>query len=243
MALFDCFKKKNDGKVAPTDAPSKTGAYPEDDKPVDVEQEKDMYKRIAIIVGHTKSSKGAATYKVNGLREREYDWNKARAEEIKAHLDQYYPNKECKIFYRDGIGREGVAKLVGKWGAELCLELHFNSIGHDADAFGSEMLVLEKDDLSAKIAYIFIDELSKQFKTKKRGNFSTKDGKNLAGVRPRGSKDRGYHNLYYVKKAGVPVRLLIEPFFGGTKTHESKQFIEDPQKYSRTLGNIIGQLQ
>ena len=161
---------------------------------------------------------------------------------MKDYLDQHFPHKEVKIFYRDGIGREGVAKLVGKWKADICLELHFNSIGHEKNAYGAEMLVLKKDDVSAKIGYDMIDELVKQFKVKKRRNYKTKTGENLAGVYPKGSGDRGYHNLYYVKKYGTAVRLLIEPFFAGTKTKESEQFILDPKKYSRVIAAFLGKL-
>jgi len=223
------------------DAPTKPSeGYEEGEvKPVPIEGE---YKRIAIIVGHTKSAQGASTYTVNGKRFREYEWNKARAIEARDIILEQYPDKIIKIFYRDGIGRAGVAQLVGKWNADISLELHFNSIGHDRDAFGSEMLVLKNDDASAAIAYNFIDELCRQFNTKKRHRYTTKEGNDLRGLKPLARGGRGYENLNYLRKRGVKIKMLIEPFFGGTKTSESEQFIQDPLKYSRVLATFLGEL-
>ena len=136
----------------------------------------------------------------------------------------------------------GAAKMMSKWNADICLELHFNSIGHEQNAYGSEMLVLKGDDDSAKIGYNFIDELSTQFKTRRRGRYKTDESQQLVGVKPVKSGDRGHYNLNKVKKAGIPIRLLMEPFFAGTKTRESEQFIQDPQKYSRVLGKLLGEL-
>jgi len=229
-------------KPAP-DAPRSNGGYDDTLPSNDVEPEKPTgTKRIAIIVGHTKSSKGAGTYKVNGESYREYDWNKERALEMKEVIDQSYQDKDCKIFYRDGIGRKGVAAQVGKWKADISLELHFNSIGHNRDAFGSEMLILKGDDKSAYIGYDCIDELCRQFKTKKRRTYRTKEGEDLRGIKALARGDRGFENLNYLKRNKVPSKLLIEPFFGGTKTSESEQFIQNPQKYSRVIGNFLGKL-
>lgn len=216
---------------------------PEELVPVEVVPEKKVvYKRIALLVGHDKSAKGAISYPVNNVGIREYDWNSERALEIKEMMDQKYPDKDVRIFYRDGIGRTGAAQMIGKWKADLSLELHFNSIGHEKDAFGSEMLILDKDDLSADIGFSLIEEVSRQFKTKLRGRYTNKELKDYRGIKALKKGDRGYENLSVIKDNNVPVRLLIEPFFAGTKTEESKQFMEDPKKYSRVLGSFLGQL-
>jgi len=238
--IFEWFKNLFKKEVE-TDSPHPTLGYPQDDTPLPPSA-KIIYQKVAIIVGHDKASQGASTYKVNGAHISEYVWNKARAQEIAKHINANYPSKDVKIFYRDGVGISGVAKLVGEWKPDVSFELHFNSIGHTQDAFGSEMLILDGDDLSAKLGYSFISELSKQFKTKLRNRYVNKEGKSLPGIKALKKGDRGYSNLAYIRDQGVSVRMLIEPFFGGTKTEESKQFIENPEKYSMLLGDLLGKL-
>lgn len=236
MALFDCFKKR-----IPSDSPDINGCYPQDSeykKPA----KKDNYERIAIIIGHTKSSKGASLYPVDNVKTREYDWNNLRAKEIKEIIDYQYPHKKVKIFYRDGIGRLGVAKQAGKWNASISLELHFNSIGHEKNAYGSEMLVMEGDDKSALVSADLVDVIVDEFKTKKRHRYTLKNKRDLRGIKTLKKKDRGYHNLKYLKDNGVQNVMLVEPFFGGTKTHESEPFVNDPLKYSTVLANFLGNL-
>lgn len=228
MALFDCFKKKE-----PTDRPKPDGTYDEEGKPSEETpegSEVDRYKRLAILVGHTKSDSGTATYSFNGKRSTEYDWNKARAEEIKEIVDTEYPNKITKIFYRDGIGRRGAAKEVGDWDADLCLELHLNAVSYVA--YGCEMLVLDGDTESAEVGRKFTDALYETGVKKRHDD----------GIKWMGSGDRGASNLEYVKRYGTKIRMLIEPFFCNPESKENRQFIEEPTKYSRLIADVLGKL-
>lgn len=238
--LKNLFSSKPQRTIDEEDEPHPETGYPEDNKPAPPANI--VYKKIAIIVGHTKDAQGAATYKVGGAHIPEYTWNTARAKEIAQHINQQYPSKDVKIFYRDGVGISGVAKLVGQWKPDVSLELHFNSIGHDKDAFGSEMLIVDGDDLSADISANLIGEVSRKFNTKLRNRYTTKAGKDYRGIKALKKGDRGYYNIKYVKNQGVKVAMLIEPFFAGTKTEESKQFIEDPQKYSKVVGDFLGKM-
>jgi hypothetical protein len=192
-------------------------------------------QRVAIIVGHTNSARGANTYKIPlyGRSMSEYEWNCKRAEEIKFHLHQFSSNVAVKIFKRDGRGIKKTYKAAGKWGATVTVELHLNSMGHDSDYLGAEVLVLKNHYKSMVVAEDFLEEFCQKFSFKNRG------------VKERGRNDRGFTSVSSSKKyAKAAIGLLLEPTFVGTRTKESARLLEGsgPDDYSRFIAKFLAEL-
>lgn len=190
--------------------------------------------RLAIIVGHTNSARGANTYTIPlyGRKISEYEWNSKRAEEIKFHLHQLSSNAAAKIIKRDGIGIKGAYKAAGKWGATHIIELHLNSMGEN-DFYGAEILTYKGDTHSVKVATDFLKKFCAQFDFQNRG------------VKVRVKKDRGGTSLYCAKKyTKAKVMMLLEPTFVGTRTTESARLLEGsgPDDYSRFIAKFIADL-
>lgn len=174
-----------------------------------VESMPSRYDRVAIIVGHTRKSQGATTYDGQS----EYIWN----DRVAKAITRLVQDKQVKIFYRDGIGRKGVAKKAAAWAGDnsASLELHFNAFS--GTAYGTSCLALEYDDDSIDLARKCSQAISDKFKTKLR---------NTNGVKLMKSNGRGGMNLQYCRNEGIESSILLEPFFGNKKTHESERFIE-----------------
>lgn len=79
--------------------------------------------QLALVVGHTARSPGAYS---PIMEIAEYPYNKELAHMI---LDYTPPVLvDCEIFYRDGRGIAKTYAAVKEWGADACIELHFNSV-------------------------------------------------------------------------------------------------------------------
>lgn len=195
--------------------------------------------KIAIIVGHTQSSQGATSY--NGRRE--WEWNKKVMEELLIYMSKKYPLFKVKAFFRPNsfyrAAVEEVGRRVGEFGAEISLELHFNSIGHTINAYGCEVLINEDArlfDANYYAADILSDVLAGEFSLRERG----KDGVVILK-----EKERGYYNIKYPLDYGTGIALLVEPMFAGTKTHESEQFFDTEVgivRYAHVLGDYLGKM-
>lgn len=198
-------------------------------------QDKVGVQRIAIIVGHTKKSKGAVNYK----GESEYDFNKRIAKEIKDYLDNF-SKKTTGIFLRDGIGRSGVAQAVAAWNADLSIELHFNSF--ETMAYGCEILVWNRSRNftdTVIMADEMTDDLARAFNLRERNSFKTEDGIIRDGVLILTDKDRGSYNLRAMEDAGVKYSMLIEPCFANYKNTESEAIFENEKKYAETIAEYL----
>lgn len=185
-------------------------------------------KKVAVIVGHTKNSPGATNYKDDS----EYPFNSRIAAKVQNIMRSKYANEiEFKVFYRDGIGRKGVAEQVSEWGADVCLELHYNS--YKKIAYGCEILIAGDYNLKMnfRAADIFTDVLAEEFGLRERAEDGVK-------VLRRG--DRGYQNLDYINDHRVvQITLLIEPCFANIKTAESAAIFENEDKYARVISEQL----
>lgn len=179
-------------------------------------------KRISLIVGHTQKNHGASNY----LGQTEYHWNSMIAAKVTNYIRDKTSMAEVKIFFRDRIGRFGVAQVITNWKADLSLELHFNSF--KTKAYGCEILTLKGDAESLRIADHLSDELSLMFSLKQR------DGD---GVRELIDGDLGYYNLKILES--IPIAMLVEPCFANIKTAESAAIFEDPDKYAELLADEL----
>jgi N-acetylmuramoyl-L-alanine amidase len=208
---------------------------PEIVEKVEVPLDPAVVKKVAIVVGHCQRSPGAVNYR----NETEYSFNKRVATYIKAYLENY-SGKECGIFLRDGIGRTGVAEKTKAWGADLTLELHFNSFR--TVAYGCEVLVLsgaKHFDESVVMADELTDDLNREFKLGERHTFKTDDGEIRDGVKVLNSEDRGSYNLRAMENVGIKYSLLIEPCFANFRTRESEIIFENERKYAEVVAEYL----
>lgn len=156
-------------------------------------------KKIAIVVGHTRTEPGLKA--VAPIAQYEYFFNSDLAEKISMELDTLqFPDFEHEIFFRDKVGLTGTYKAVNEYGADACIELHFN--GFDTKAHGTETLYGLKNSRSELLAaYI----QSSMCQVLGRVPFNSR-----GSILIQNEKERGYWNVHL---ANCP-SILIEPFFG-----------------------------
>lgn len=147
-------------------------------------------ERVSLIVGHSKSDKGAYGHATN-----EWDYNSFVAEYVKANS-----TKQIGVFYRGATGIVGVAAQALTFKPDLCVELHLNSA--TAAAKGCEVLVKKGDKPSDWFGQNFAQLFCKKFARTMRRNDGTFDI---------GSSDRGYTSLRALELS--PAEILVEPFF------------------------------
>ena len=150
-------------------------------------------KKLAIVIGHTDSAKGARlTYPFEFIQE--YEYNTILAGLIKMYgLD--FGKLDIKIFLRDGKGIVRTYDEVERWQADLSIELHFNSFSGNAE--GSTVLYgsIPRSNLLAEMAN---ENINMVMENRDRGA-------KFIGISERGGMN--------VNSGQVP-RILIEPFFG-----------------------------
>jgi len=179
-------------------------------------------KRIALIVGHTAKRPGATNY----LGESEYAFNSRIARDMEVMIEAVSEDCVSRIFYRDGVGRSGVADKVIEWKADLSIELHFNSFAQKAK--GCEILVLSDDRKSIDIADQITTKLSEEFGIVER---------HINGVKRLIDGNRGYYNLKLLQT--IPINILIEPCFANMKTKESQAIFENENRYVDVLAKEL----
>ncbi|WP_019565575.1 N-acetylmuramoyl-L-alanine amidase [Agrobacterium sp. 10MFCol1.1] len=151
--------------------------------------------KLAIIVGHSRSSPGA--WGVAPISQYEYPFNKALAEgEISAAAARR--GVEIGIFYRDGHGVEGAYRQVNAYQPDAAFELHFNALSSSSS--GTLTLYGSSNRHSQRLAKSIQREMLKTFGLADHGLV----------FRKKGDGGRGSDN---VNSANCPSALL-EPFFG-----------------------------
>ena len=171
--------------------------------------------KLALVVGHTNRSQGAVG--VNPLDKSEYLWN----DELAGIVRQIAIGRgvNCKIFYRDGIGISGAYAQVKSWGANTCVELHFNAA--ETDAYGTETLhgVLDSsNELAATIQHDMLSSLSREINHNR-------------GIKLRVDGERGGRSLSQL--TDIP-SVIVEPFFGHVKP-EATLGVERRLQYAEGL--------
>lgn len=152
--------------------------------------------KLGIVVGHNNKARGA-TRVLDGVPE--WDWNKDLANRIRMHAP-----REVEIFYRPP-GRGGIQAAYAQaddWGADLTIELHFNS-SSKASATGTETLSSGSPG-SMRLCATIQDKMVSALGLRDRGiKIRTPNGKTAL-------KRRGSASLF----AGRAPAALIEPYFG-----------------------------
>lgn len=251
-----CFKKKK--KPQPRlPIPTNPNPVPEPDEDENTGHSEEHF-RIADVIGHTNSSSGTATYPlpVHGgefpfeklprydgkgqlityrKRIREYDWNIMAFDGTKEIIDTETHDIALKDFYRDGIGREGVAKEMRPWKPHIIHARHLNSIGNKA-AYGFEVLFLERH--RGTIGHELVRLFCTMYQREYPGVKARFDG----GIKWMKPGDRGYTNLDLYAKYNKDALLvmLTEPVFVGYPHAEAKAFLEGngPEKWNRFMAKF-----
>ena len=157
--------------------------------------------RLAVVVGHNRVSKGAAS--ITPINLMEFDFNQIVAKGMKNEAGHY--NLNVEIFWREPSGSyskeiEDAYEKVAIWKPTCILELHFNS-NSNPQANGLEMLcrpVAKSRALASKL----VGPTSKLLNVKVRHN---------GGVLALGPGDRGWQSVSALPN--IPT-VLCEPFFG-----------------------------
>lgn len=159
--------------------------------------------KLGVIVGHSEKDGGAvlniipiaAQQNFQKNVAQEYDYNLQIAQILKMRSRAY--GFDVEIFDRNNKTIEEAHAAAEEWGAEVVLELHFNS-SEDKSVKGAEILVLQKYDEKS----LFEEELCQRMA-------------NLFQGPNRGVKHPDSRGLRNVNRP-VPTYLL-EPFFGSNQ--------------------------
>ena len=175
--------------------------------------------RIALVVGHNLERQGSK----NTLGQTEYTFNSWVAYEMM----NLYKDSPMSVFFRlTGLpfNKEirSVYSQVDEWGADISIELHFNSF-HIPEVKGTEVLS-SGSEKSMQLAECFMDEIFKQYRT---------TAQEYRGVKIPTKKEAGWKNLH----VGKAPAIILEPFFGSNK--EDCELFSNPAKLAKTYINAI----
>jgi len=151
--------------------------------------------RLAIVVGHMKSARGANG--VAPISESEYIWNKELAETIanEAHRAGHV----CELFFRDGVGVPGAYDAAEAFDPDSVMELHFNAA--DGRARGTETLRGSQPEAAEWAQHVHDSMVS----------LYSRQGRLDRGIKKLKAGDRGHQSVSQLDS--VPT-VIIEPFFG-----------------------------
>lgn len=163
---------------------------------------------LAIVVGHTARSQGAAglvppfpvdTSATPLADNHEYAWNTDLAMRIKERAGR--AGIRCDIFFRDGVGIVGAYANVRRWSPRATVELHFNAV-RGGTARGSEVLYGHRDSKA------WAEALQKELVA-----IYDRQGRADRGIVLRDGGGRGHDNVTQLHPSA-----LIEPFFGDNRS-------------------------
>ena len=163
-------------------------------------------KKVALIIGHNKRSKGAFSMTVGD----EYSYWKNIAEKIKYEIPEIvdvYEREPNTNYVRE---MNKVLAELNKHNYDYCLELHFNS-ALDNKANGCECLIYKGNEKAKKLSTNFLARLQNVFNSKVRGVIELSDPKTRGGYGICNSKD---------------TYILVEPFFGSNNDESLKFSVE-----------------
>jgi N-acetylmuramoyl-L-alanine amidase len=146
--------------------------------------------KLALVVGHEAKAKGAKA--VSGIHE--YDFFKMVTVQMKNKLEDSHV--EVEEFLRDGRSIRATIQAAKAWGADICIELHYNAFNKTAG--GSEALWVSKDN---KLAKQCNDEWCKEQEISNRGIKVVTHGMN------------GFASVDEINRNNMR-GFLWEPFFG-----------------------------
>lgn len=183
--------------------------------------------KLAIIIGHTKASRGAVALEPIKKSEWEFHiltlWPK-----IEAIVKSHFPHINCKMFDKSAAGYAETGKQVDKWIGDTrgcAIELHFNSAS-DPKAFGTETLV-EGNDLESIILGLRVHRaMCECFERVTKGG-----DRGLKKLKP---DNRGHYPLRCVKS---PI-CLVEPTFAASNLYESGLLFQRVDDYALSL--VVG---
>ena len=155
--------------------------------------------KLGIVVGHTKNDGGAAS---PTLGQQEYTWNKDLAARIVAVSSAI----ERKVFFRDGVGITGAYKATDAWGANITVELHFNS-ADSKKATGTGILYLAGSPRGKRLAGVLFARINAVLGL---GDWPKGAGGAVTPFMASGQAMRWQLSL----SSGKAPDTLIEPFFG-----------------------------
>lgn len=185
-----------------------------------------MQDRIAVIVGHKKTSKGAVNY----LGESEFDFNMRIGEKLTNKLGQA-GFRACLCFKEDFESISSIGEDVAEDDPHLSVELHFNSFHEKITGKVTEVLIRDKshnEDKASVFCQLFLEEMGVIFGFGSRGCKKIRRGQ------------RGYINLDSIERCNSNITsVLVEPVFGNFETKEAAIFFASEKEYINLLFRVI----
>lgn len=207
------------------------------------EGEHRIFKRVALVRGHTNSSPGCSTYPISfppitgekTKKVREYDMVGWHCKKVKEFIDLQSQSISTKIFERDGIGMWGVGSQIKKWKADVIISFHMNSIGYKPVTKYREILVLKKHrgtkvETEARRLLAFIN---------KALPIDPDHLRHDKGIKWLDEDDRGANNCLYYERGGSPC-FLIEADFVSYPSDSNRIFlsVDGATAYAQEIANF-----
>ncbi len=161
--------------------------------------------KVALVVGHTRKSKGALN-KLVDLREFDFYSEVVKEFENYSNYEIFYHNEKISG-YTSRI--KATAKELNKQAFDVVIALHFNSFTKES-ANGCTTLYYGNSKRSENYAHRFSNVVSRLTGIKQRSN---------GAHALLNTNDRGFAMVYYPKAPTI----LIEPFFG-SNIEDCKRF-------------------
>lgn len=177
-------------------------------------------KRVAIVIGHTRSLPGARA--ALPLARHEYEYNQEVALICFTHGRNL--GLDCRIFDRSGKTIEEVYKEVNSFGG-VAIELHFNAANEKA--FGTETLY-DRDPLDCKrLAHFVHRNTCRVF-----GRYENGGDRGLKLID--NNAQRGHKNLLFCE---IP-SCIVEPAFGDNP-EEARLLRDRKPEYAKALMEAV----
>ena len=180
-----------------------------------------MINKVAVVIGHTKDSKGASSLYLPA----EFDYNSKVAKELKRlnpHMYDVFEHDTYKYGYTKMVQKVSDKINQGKY--DLVIELHYNAASPSAN--GCETLYYFSSQKGREYAIKFSAGIAGGMKVHNRGIRALVN-----------SGDRGFQAVFTPK----PPALILEPFFG-TNAMDCSKFANRENVYAAVINAIVEEL-
>ena len=172
---------------------------------------------IGVIIGHDIYKKGMTIY--NGMTEFQFNYNIAQTiNTLKPHNIMTFSRPVMPFHH----ACKAIARTVSEFNIDTTVELHLNAFDNKTKILGCEVITLDSEP-SNFLAEHFENSFKKEYNFQVRGRRVLK------------SKGRGYLNLKNMERVGVKRSIIIEPCFADVSHIDSRQIIEQPDRYARFI--------
>lgn len=190
-------------------------------------------RKVAIVIGHTKSRQGAETSFVSKRFQKkvsEFLYNSIASEVIP---ECAYEVETCIYFRNPDVGYSAqcreIAKAIKVDKCDAAVLLHCNAGGGS----GLEVLVAY-DSIQDKLDLILADAFVSSLEL--GGSQKTRHGNGIICCSPR---HNGFGMLHSINAICQIPAVILEPFFFDDESDDVKRLVDNPEAYGKLIGETV----